>query len=189
MTNDELRVAISTLDSLRRELLIKEGDDPADATEYFLNASADTLEIDEAEAKLRYHYSPLYRKFLQIHNGWYGFWPDWSLTGVRREDTEKMYEDIDENLNRLVKVVGREDLDKLPQLEKETPERILITNHPIIGTDFNGSFLVLDQNRIDIDGEPEIAWVIYLNHVERRWKTFAELLQNAIADTRFRLQD
>lgn len=188
MTNDELREAMTTLDSLRRELIEKEGDDPFDETEYRLNPPADQHTIDEAEAKFGHRYSPNYRAFLTMHNGWLGFWPDWSLVGVRREDTEDMYADIDENLKRLTRVVTREDLERLPQLEKENPDRILITNHPIIGTDFNGNFLVLDQNRVDSEGEPEVSWVIYLNHIERRWKNFAELVQNAISDTRFDLQ-
>lgn len=186
MILDELQNAISTLDSLRRKLMLKEGDDPSDETEYHLNPPANKEEIERAKAPFR-SYSSLFENFLKLHNGWLGFWPDWSLVGVQRDDTEAMYSDINENLRRLTKVVPREDLERLPQLEKENPDRILITNHPIIGADFNGSFLVLDQNRGDADGEPEIAWVIYLNHVQRRWKNFGELLQNAITDTRFDL--
>jgi hypothetical protein len=188
MTHEELQNAISTLDLLRRQLIIKDGDNPDDKKEYVLYPPAAIEEIQQEEAKLGHAYSPLYREFLRLHNGWFRFWPDWSLVGVRREDTSRAYSYIDKALEELELVVTPEDIRVLPQLEKDDPDRILITNHTIIGTDFNGSFLVLDRNRVATDGEPEVAWVIYLNHVERRWKNFAELMDNAITRTRFKLQ-
>jgi hypothetical protein len=189
MTHDELQNLISTLDSVRRELIVKRGENPADEKEYHLYPPARMEQVRQGEAEFGHSYSPLFRDFLTLHNGWFRFWPDWSLVGVRRDDNTAAYAHIDEALGELELVVTPQDLKALPQLEKEKPSRILITNHPIIGTDFNGNFLVLDQNRIDAEGEPEVAWVIYLNHVERRWKNFAQLLQNAITSTRLKLQD
>jgi SMI1/KNR4 family protein SUKH-1 len=188
VTRQELQTAISTLDGLQRELIIKKGKDPGDKKQYYLYPPASLDEIQRAEAKEGHAYSPLYREFLTLHNGWFRFWPSWSLVGIRRDDNVDAYDHIDEALRELHLVVTPSDLLALPMLEKEKPERILITNHLIISTDFNGNFLLLDQNRIDVDGEPEVAWVVYLNHVERRWKNFAQLLQNAITSTRMKLQ-
>ena len=188
MTREELEDSITTLDSLRRELILRRGDNPNDENEYRLYPPASSQLIQHAESQLGKPYSPLFREFLTLHNGWHRFWPDWSLVGVRRDDNVKAFAHIDEALSELELVITPQDLEALPRLERENPARIMITNHPIIGTDFNGNFLQLDQNRVGADGEPEVVWVIYLNHVERRWKNFAELLQNAITSTRMKLQ-
>jgi hypothetical protein len=188
MTNEELLNSITTLDSLRREQIVKRGDDPDDGNKYRLYDPATVEQIKRAESERGRPYSPLFREFLALHNGWFRFWPSWSLVGTRGDDNSRAYAHIDEALSELRLVVTPEDIKALPQLEKENPARVMITNHPIIGTDFNGNFLLLDQNRLGDDGEPEVAWVIYLNHVERRWKNFGELLQNAITSTRLKLQ-
>jgi hypothetical protein len=111
------------------------------------------------------------------------------LVGVPRDDNEDMYDDIQQNVDLLPDVVGQEELDELVGKERTTPDQILLTNHAILATDFNGSFLVFDSNRSDCDHEPEIAWVEYLQHVERRWPNFESLIHAAIEDTKSELEE
>jgi cell wall assembly regulator SMI1 len=178
-----IRELCDHLDDRRRRLIKLRGRNPDDTQRYQLYPPVEPAEIDAAEERCGLPYPPSYRRFLELHNGWLGFWSDWSLVGIRRADNEAMYEDIRHTLQLLPTVADRETRSELPEREKADPSVMLVTNHLILGTDFNGSMLVFDGNRIDAQGEPEIAWVQYVMHVTRRWPNFEALLRDAIDDT------
>ena len=183
MDAKRVRELVETLDNLRRERIKLTGRDPNDHTKYFLYPPVNSKTIALSEKQSGFRYPKSYRSFLALHNGWLGFWPDWTLVGIPRPDNEAMYKDIAMNLDLLPKVVDSKTLQELPEREKTDPNRMLLTNHAILATDFNGSFLIFDRNRIGQDGEPEVAWVHYLQHVERRWSNFEALMVDAIRDT------
>ena len=182
--DNEINELCDKLDKLRMKLIELEGDDPYDHEEYFLYPPTSSTEISNFESQSKFKYPKSYRSFMQYHNGWLGFWPDWSLTGIPRNDNKKMYEDINNTIRLLPSIVNEKTRAKLSEQEKDDPNVILITNHLVLGTDFNGSLLIFDRNRISTDGEPEIAWVHYGMHVERRWNNFKTLVEDAIRDTK-----
>ena len=185
--NKELGELIANQDAARRELLLLQGKNPADTSKYQLYAPADDAAITAAE-RGGPKYSPLYQEFLRLHNGWLGFWPGWSLVGVPRADNTAMYADIKTNLDLLPDVVGVDDMERLTDRERSDPAVFRLDKHPLIGLDFNGSFLALDENRVDSAGEPQVVWVHYLQHVERRWPTFLDLLRDALTQTTRRVE-
>jgi hypothetical protein len=172
------------LDSLRRKLIELEGDDPNYCKDYKLFAPADPVDIQKAETDMPIKYPSSYRTFLELHNGWHGFWPDWSLVGIPRKDNRFMHREIKDTFKLIPVVADNEARQQLVLREKSDPKVILPTNHLVMGIDFNGSLLLFDSNRVADDGEAEIAWVHYGAHVERRWKNFVDLLKDAIADTK-----
>ena len=183
MDTTRLKELVAELDGMRRRLMELRGKNPGDRARYILHPPAGDAEIDAEERRTGFPYPPSYRAFLKLHNGWLGFWPDWSLVGVARKDTSAMHKDVKNTCSLLSTVATREQRDKLPEEEKTDPRTILITNHAVLATDFNGSVLLFDRNRVKA-GEPEVAWVHYVMHVERRWPDFEALLNDAIADTR-----
>src|SRR6476469_5995250 len=132
---------VSELDDLRRRLMQARGKDPRDKSRYLMNPPATDADIDTEERRTGFAYPPSYRAFLKLHNGWLGFWPDWRLVGVQRKDTAAMHKDVKNTFSLLSTVATREQREKLPEEEKKDPRTILITNHPVLGTDFNGSLL------------------------------------------------
>ena len=189
MDTARIEKLVGQLDLLRRRQMELEGDDPGDASEYLVFPGAAEAEIAAAEAANGMRYPDCYRRFLALHNGWRGFWPDWHLMGVPREDNKDMYTDLKMNLDLLPKVVGPQTLAELPERERHDDRRILLTNHPILGLDLNGSFLVFDRYRNGPTGDPVVAWVHFLQHVERRWSSFEYLFLAAIEDTESEITD
>ncbi len=180
MEEQGLKEMLARLDALRRQCMSRAGEDPEDRGKYWLYPAAGEEEIARYEKEAGRPYPPVYRAFLRIHNGWLGFWPDWSLAGVPRDDNVEMYEDIASNLEGIEDVATPEQIEELPEQEKKDASVVLLSNHTILGTDFNGGVLIFDRNRVGPDGEPEVAWVEDVMHVERRWANFAELLQDAV---------
>ena len=189
MKAERLAQLVNELHSLRSDQITLEGDDPSDEEEYRMYAPASGDAIQDAEGRCGRPYPQSYRVFLRLYNGWLGFWPDWSLVGVSREDNQDMYDDIQLNVDLLPDVVGEEEMNELVEKERSDPDLILLTNHMILATDFNGSFLLFDSNRTTGGDEPEIAWVQNLQHVERRWSNFEALLRAAIEDTNLELAE
>ena len=184
MNSKRIQELCEQLNKLRRTLIELEGDDPDDQDEYFLYPPSNSKDISNAEQEFWLQYPTSYRSFLELHNGWIGFWPDWSLVGIPHDDNKDMYKDIDNTVKLLPTVANKDTREKLPEQEKVDSKVILVTNHLIMGTDFNGSLLVFDRNRVDKEDEPEIAWVHYIEHVERRWPNFEALMEDAISDTK-----
>lgn len=189
MDRAKLEGYISELKQLRIQLMIADDEDPNDTEEFELFTPAEEPEIDRFLQEQNGRISNSFRTFLMLHNGWRGFWPDWSLVGVPSDANQDMYDDIQMNLDLLPDVVGDDETRELQEKEKVDPEVIALENHVILATDFNGSFLVFDNNRINESGEHEIAWVENLMHVERRWTDFESLFQNAIASTKEDIED
>lgn len=184
MKKDKIRELILTLRGLREELITLKGRDITDEKRYRLYPPVDAKEVTRFEQQSRITFPPSYRAFLELHNGWLGFWPDWSLVGVPREDNTNMYKDIEQTLKIIPDELNEEEQSKLSIEEKTDPARILATNHAIFSTDFNGSLMVFDRNRVDSNGEMEAVWVRYIYHVERRYPNFISLLEYAINDTK-----
>lgn len=183
MENQNVRELVSILRGLREELIGLKGLDVNNKERYLVFPPASVEEVTRFE-QIGRKYPPSYRNFLELHNGWLGFWPDWSLVGVPRDDNRFMYEDIEQTLSIIPDELNEEEQAKLSEREKTDPSRILATNHTIFATDFNGGLMVFDQNRIDSDGEMEAVWVGYIYHVERRYPNFISLLDYATNDTR-----
>lgn len=187
---DKARIeALTTeLDGLRRKLIELKGKDPDDKKRYCLYPPVESKAISLAEKKAGFEYAPSYRLFLQVHNGWLGFWPDWSLVGIPRKQNAEMHDDVKNTISLLPATTDKARREALVDEEKNDPREILVTNHPVLGTDFNGSLLVFDRNRVNKDGEPEVAWVHYGTVVERRWPELGSLLGDAIKDTRSKIE-
>ena len=184
MTAKQVRQLCGEQDELCKTLRVLKGKKPTDKKKYYLYPPAEAEAIARAEKQFGFKYPPSYRAFLKMHNGWLGFWPDWSLVGIPRPDNATMYKDIKNTQSLLPVVADNEMRERLPQDERTDSRVMLITNHLVLGTDFNGSLLLFDRNRVGKDREPQIAWVHYIMHVERRWTNFEELLKSAIQDTK-----
>jgi hypothetical protein len=179
-----VRELVAEMRRLREEEIALRGKSVNDTAQYRLYAPADDATITEHEASSGAQYSPAYREFLEMSNGWLGFWPDWSLIGVPRAENRDMYADVSDTLSIIPDELDASEQAKLIEEEKHDAKRILATNHMIFATNFNGGLMVFDRNRVDVAGEPEAVWVGYIYHVERRYPSFAALLEYAIADTR-----
>ena len=159
-----------------------------------LGRPADDSAIKKAEAKLGFRFPPSFRAYLRQHNGWMGFWPDWSLLGVSGTLTEKMLKNARESVKGGVDMIEHDAyLDKeepearlaeLRESQRTDPDVIYAPDHPLIGTDFNGSVLVFDRFRCDEDGECEVVAVDHLGEVQSRWDSFVALLEDAASETR-----
>jgi hypothetical protein len=183
MDAERVRALTDKLDGLRRKLMELEGKDVNDTEKYCLYPPVDASAITRAEETSGLVYPASYRSFLEQHNGWLGFWPSWSLVGIEAEYNRKMVKNVKDTMELLNTVADAEEQAELAENEKTDPDVILVTNHPVLGTDFNGSLLLLDRNRLGADGKPEIAWLIDGMHVERRWTNLEELMLEAIKDT------
>lgn len=174
---------IDKLNELRREARVLQGDSADDPAEYLLYPPATESEIRATEAASGKEYPDSFRTFLQIHNGWLGFWPDWSLMGVPREDNTRLYDDLKESIEMIPDVIEPETIEKLPELEVTNLNRIDLRNHAVLATDLNGSYLVFDRNHPGSTGEPQVVWVKYMHHVECRWDSFEALFDDAVKYT------
>jgi hypothetical protein len=139
MDRQRLLELVGRQDSLRREVMKLRKQDPEDLQKYHLYNPAEDAEIERFERATHTKYPESYRQFLTVHNGWLGFWPDWSLMGVQREENKLMFEDVKLNFDLLPDVVGANELEALSEKEKDDPKVIRLDRHIVIGTDFNGS--------------------------------------------------
>ena len=124
-----------------------------------------------------------YRDFLGNHNGWKGFWQSWSLVGIPTEENQILHAEIAKELVYLPDVADAEALHRLRSEQRSDDTVIAITDHPIVGVNFNGALLAFDRNRRNADGEPQVVVVRYLTSVDRRFDSFEALLQHALRDT------
>lgn len=180
---------VAKLDRLRREQITLEDDDPDNKKEYCLYSPANPAAIEAAEAKTGWPYPPSFKLFLTLHNGWLACWPDWTLAGLPGKENKAAFTDIAATIKRLPVVANKADVAKLREDEKKKKTEILITNHPVLGTDFNGGLLLADRNRIGKDGEHQIVWVSDGMVVQRRWPNFEAFLKEAISDTQGEIKD
>ena len=93
MTRNDLLAKIKLLDSANLEIAQREGD-AITSSEYLLYPPATEDEIASYEKEKGWKVPPSFREFLKIHNGWLGFWPDWSLVGLPRKDNLIFDEEI-----------------------------------------------------------------------------------------------
>jgi hypothetical protein len=159
-----------------------------------MGAPASEKDIQKAEKKNKFTFPPSYRTFLQKHNGWYLFWPDWCLAGVSGTLSNKMLADARKSIKGAVDMIEddaeyddedpQERIAQLKEKERDDLDVIYPPNHPILGTDFNGGVLVFDRNRCRPDGECEIVAIDHIGDVKWRWKGFIDLLKDAIKDTK-----
>jgi cell wall assembly regulator SMI1 len=143
-------------------------------------------DIIKLEKTFGFEFPPSYRAFLQLHNGWYKFWPDWSLIGVSGPLTEKMLTDARRTMKSYHNVVHRDGDEKISELMKlECRNRNVIypPHHPVMATDFNGGVMVFDRNRRHPNGEYEIVELRYAS-VQYRYQDFIALLKYAGTDTK-----
>lgn len=148
--------------------------------------------IEKAEVRLGIKFPPSYRVFLKLHNGWMEFWADWCLLGVNGPGYRKMQRDVDDTMNTFIEAISAEGDDyvtKLKKQEKSDPKVIYAPHHPVIATDFNGSVMVFDRNRVDADGEYQIAWVEYGDNVLNRYQSFIHLLEHAVKRIRHEIKE
>lgn len=161
-----------------------------DASDMKLGGPATPQQIKNAERKARTRFPRSYAAFLARHNGWLGFWPDWSLLGVSGKLTEEMRQDVEQSLALARDAVendaaldDRDPADAWSELEKKerrNPRVIHPLRHLVFGTDFNAGLLLFDGNRVH-RGEPEVV-AVRNGQFEQRWKSFEQLLRAAIAD-------
>jgi hypothetical protein len=175
---------VSEMRELRAQELKLEGRDPSDAARNRTYSPASADEVAAYESASGFPYPPSYREFLGISNGWLGFWPDWTLVGVPRDDNQDAYKDISATTDIIPDELNKAQQEELKQQEKVDASRILALNHMIFATDFNGGLMVFDRNRTDIAGEMQAVWVGYIYHVERRYPNFTALLEYAVNDTK-----
>ena len=180
---------VAKLDQLRREQITLEGDDPDDKKQYCLYSPADRAAIEAAEEKTGWPYPPSFKLFLTLNNGWLACWPDWTLVGIPGKENRDAFTDIAATIKRLPVVANKADVEKLREDEKKKKDVMLITNHRVLGTDFNGGLLLADRNRIGKDGEHQIVWVADGMVVQRRWPNFEAFLKEAISDTQSEIKD
>jgi len=164
----------------------------AGATDMQLGTPATPARIRAAEQKRHTRFPPSYRQFLKLHNGWIGFWPDWSLLGVGGKITDEMRRDVRESLELAKSAVEndaemddrdpREAWRELEQQERRRRNVVHPLKHPVLGTNFNGGLLLFDRNRI-WNREPEVV-AIQNGQFQERWKNFESLLRAARADLR-----
>ena len=116
---------------------------------------------------------PSYAAFLNLHDGWAGFWKGFTLTGLDGRLTAHAAYDI------RTRVCA-----EFAALYAATPSprrRFVWTDHAIIGSDFKGGLLVLDHRTRDIHGEMRVL-VVRRGGVVHGYETFAHLLRCAIED-------
>lgn len=182
-----IREKVTELDSVRRELLsTKHGPGAAlgasEGDDYRLFPPPAPGEIRAFERRSGRSLPPSFREFLELANGWRGFMRGWTLVGLRRRETELFFrEGLDEKILRaLPDLVPEAELKTLSAREKTDPKVLSPANHHVVGIDGRGSALVLDRHR-GSGAEPEVALVKYV-WVQRRWPSFAALLDEAIGD-------
>jgi len=159
-----------------------------------LGKPASEEDILRAEKENNFKFPPSYRVFLKKYNGWQEFWPDWCLTGVSGGLSKKMLTDARRSIKNAVSMIkntahleeknSEEYIEGLKKKEVKDPKVIYPPNHPILGTDFNGSVLVFDRNRCRSDGECQIVAINNQGDITWRWKDFVHLLKDAIKETK-----
>ncbi len=157
-----------------------------------LGGPATQVQIASAERRAKMKFPRSYRTYLAMHNGWLGFWPDWSLLGVSGRITDEMRRDVSQSLQLAKHAIDNDaEIDDrepseawaaLERAERRTPNVIHPLRHLVLGTDFNGGLLLFDRNRLR-SGEPQVV-AIHNGHLEQRWRSFEHLLAAARDDLR-----
>jgi hypothetical protein len=157
-----------------------------------LGPPATPAQIATGERRAKMKFPRSYRTFLAMHNGWLGFWPDWSLLGVSGRITDEMRRDVRQSLQLAKDAIDndaemddREPAEAWAALERDerrSPNVIHPLRHPVLGTDFNVGLLLFDRNRVG-NGEPQVA-AVRNGHLEQRWRSFEHLLAAARDDLR-----
>jgi SMI1 / KNR4 family (SUKH-1)/WD domain, G-beta repeat len=166
--------------------------DSVGASEMELGVPATQAQIASAERRAKMKFPRSYRTYLAMHNGWLGFWPDWSLLGVSGRITDEMRRDVNQSLQLAKHAIDNDaemnDLEPskawaaLERDERRSPNVIHPLRHPVLGTDFNGGLLLFDRNRLR-GGEPQVV-AIHNGLLEQRWSSFEQLLAAARDDLR-----
>ena len=144
-------------------------------------------DIDAAEKRLGFEFPPSYRAFLHLHNGWKQIQGDTWIAGVSGPAYSKIHKQREHDTAMFAKILRRQNknwADKLKQEETSNPEVIYLPGHPVVGTNFNGDYLVFDRNRPGKQGEYPVARVIYGDTVERRFPDFFALIDYSLKDAR-----
>src|SRR5947209_2391129 len=104
-----------------------------------LGPATSAEEIRAAEKRLKFDFPPSYRAFLELHNGWFEFWPDWSLLGISGRRTDKMLKDANRSMEMYREVLhrdGEQKAEELKQRERKDRKVLYAPHHPIMATDF-----------------------------------------------------
>jgi hypothetical protein len=143
-------------------------------------------DIEAAERKRKMEFPEVYREFLRLHNGFDGFWGDFSLVGVQGAHTTKAL--------KFVKMAVEIDTDEreltnekaIKQYEAEG--EFYLPNYLIFGTDFIRSLFFFNRRSKTRDGDVEVVLWSPEGSPFTRYKNFAAMINAAIADQTKRLK-
>lgn len=139
-------------------------------------------ELVTAEKRLGLTLPPSYAAFLRIHNGWEGINAgDISIIGISGDGYALAKKEFDRYVQMVEKQYRSEGPDYAAQLrsrELKEPSVMYLPHHIPVALNYNGSFWVIDRNRRSGSGEYEIARVDLGDEVRKRYKTFAEFIND-----------
>jgi len=149
-----------------------------------LYPGASAAEIEAAEKKRKIKFPGTFTEFLGLHNGFDGFWGDYSLIGVKGEHTKKALAFI----KMLVEIdTDERELSSERAIKKyESEGEFYLPNYPIVGTDFGSSIILFNPRKTRPDGEMEVVFWSPEGSPFTRYGSFAEMIQAAIVDQKRR---
>jgi len=187
-SKDLVRLVSDVRDNLSRVYAVDTSwnDDRTDHPGSLLPPAASLQDIEKFEKKTLggRQFPPLYRQFLQLHNGWLYFWEGFTLLGASGKDTKDVLDEYNEakkdQAEDLRGDLGKLTPEKIAAWEADDESNIYLANQIPLGADGFGDLYCFDTRKESNDGEfPVVYWSLDSGiRPEKSHANFLDLLKH-----------